>query len=148
MATAARASRDADVLGVISRHSSVDRATTPNAPIAREDDPELWAAIAASLDDQGGVEPPSPSQPCMQRHMSGVDPGIANKLRQKRAQVGEWECDSHEVSNLVNCLGAGGPKRMRLSAQAVWDSTPPQCTEIKPRMSLPWDSSESLGHPT
>ncbi|KAL6785208.1 hypothetical protein ACKKBG_A02890 [Auxenochlorella protothecoides x Auxenochlorella symbiontica] len=98
MVTAARASCDADVLGVISRHSSVDLAATPNAPIAREDDPELWAAIAASLDDQGGVEPPSPSQPCMQRHMSGVDPGIAHKLRQKRAQE-RW---TSEVSGLVH----------------------------------------------
>ena len=60
-----------------------DLGHTPSA----DDDPAYWAAVAASLDDQGGVGH-SPAQPSpLKRHLSELDPSLSQQLRLRRVQV-------------------------------------------------------------
>ena len=88
-----------------------DLGHTPSA----EDDPGYWAAVAASLDDQGGVGP-SPAQPLpLKRHLSELDPSLSQQLRLRRVQVRDdfvkegglpcimlvWPC-----YHLAKCTGA------------------------------------------
>lgn len=67
-------------------------------------DPELWQAIAASLEDQGKRQ-----QRQLSRHLSDVSPDVAGRLREQRRQ--QLRCSPEGVTFFCWEGEAGGSSR-------------------------------------